>query len=237
MGGGGGRPLVLALALFAGVLWRRATVDSDGQPVLDPQQVCRSLCDGDFWDSADAGDVRRKLASGRRAANQLAADGLRNAGSETGRRPLHEASAGTRDDGGWTSLLWAVERGAGDAVEGDAAGCETAPPGVLRSGNADSRRGRWSSGDCLAYFRDASYQDLYAFELVENRYIEVRLRSSDADAYLAIIDAFGDVIDRNDGGGDSHIGANLRLGHCWISATTYSDRTTGDYQLTVSVKN
>lgn len=119
--------------------------------------------------------------------------------------------------------------------------CEVTDLGTLGSEsdgglNAD---GRWSTEDCDSSFHVDSDAHNYQFEVVDAGRVRIDLKSSDADAYLYLLDAEGDrITDNDDGGGslDARIERDLAPDTYLIEATTVGGRRQGaaDFSLSIS---
>lgn len=96
--------------------------------------------------------------------------------------------------------------------------------------------GRWTSHDCDAERHPGSYADIHTFTLDADTVITIDLES-DADAYLFLTDADGNLITWNDDGGDGHdarIQRRLPAGEYQIVATTFAARERGRYWLSIA---
>ena len=85
---------------------------------------------------------------------------------------------------------------------------------------------------------DNSFADLYQMNLTADTAIDLRLNSSEFDAYLVLLDSKGAVIDEDDDGGgntNSRITRNLAAGAYYIAAKPFGDYTShGAYTLITS---
>jgi hypothetical protein len=86
-------------------------------------------------------------------------------------------------------------------------------------------------------FGDHTFADLYKIELTEAATLDIRLISAAFDAYLLLLDAKGNLVDRDDDGGgnrDARIVASLAPGAYYIVAKPVADYTAaGAYTLSV----
>jgi hypothetical protein len=87
-------------------------------------------------------------------------------------------------------------------------------------------------------YTDNSFADLYQLNLTADAAIDLRLNSSEFDAYLVLLDSKGAVIDEDDDGGgntNSRITRNLAAGVYYIVAEPFGDYTShGAYTLITS---
>jgi len=87
-------------------------------------------------------------------------------------------------------------------------------------------------------YTDNSFADLYQMNLTADAAIDLRLNSSEFDAYLVLLDSKGAVIDEDDDGGgntNSRITRNLAAGTYYIVAKPFGDYTShGAYSLITS---
>jgi hypothetical protein len=87
-------------------------------------------------------------------------------------------------------------------------------------------------------YTDNSFADLYQMNLTADAAIDLRLNSSEFDAYLVLLDSKGAVIDEDDDGGgntNSRITRNLAAGVYYIVAEPFGDYTShGAYTLITS---
>ncbi|MCY3543602.1 MAG: hypothetical protein OXH22_06125 [Chloroflexi bacterium] len=99
-------------------------------------------------------------------------------------------------------------------------------------------QGSWTS-DCTSQYRQDSYARSYSLRLTEPAEVTITLES-EADPYLFLHSEQGDFIDENDDidldvrNYNSRIIASLSAGSYTIEATTYLERVTGDFTLTVT---
>ncbi len=99
-----------------------------------------------------------------------------------------------------------------------------------------STSGEWTSHDCEADLRSGAYADNYTFALEEETLLTIDLESY-ADAYLFLASSDGNVIARNDDGGDGHdarIRHRLPAGEYQVIATTLAERERGRYWLSIA---
>jgi len=73
-------------------------------------------------------------------------------------------------------------------------------------------------GYASCQYTDATFADIYQFQLAGDTTIDVRMNSQDFDAALLLLDAKGNLIDEDDDGGD---GTNARITHMLGSGTYY----------------
>ncbi len=98
-------------------------------------------------------------------------------------------------------------------------------------------QGSWTS-DCTSQYRQDSYARSYSLRLTEPAEVTITLES-EADPYLFLHTEQGDFIDENDDidldvrNYNSRIIASLSAGSYTIEATTYLERVTGDFTLTI----
>ena len=119
--------------------------------------------------------------------------------------------------------------------------CEVTDLGTLGNGSDGglSADGRWSTEDCDSSFHNDSDAHNYRFEVAEAGRIRIDLKSSDADAYLYLLDADEKrITDNDDGGGslDARIERDLAVGTYLIEATTVGGRRQGaaDFNLSIN---
>ena len=99
--------------------------------------------------------------------------------------------------------------------------------GILEAGDAESRNRSESRADC------------YTFSGTAGDRVDISLNSDDFDTYLYLLDADGEVVVSDDGGGD---GGNSRITSFAlpstetfaIEATSFSGSSTGTYTLTLT---
>lgn len=120
-------------------------------------------------------------------------------------------------------------------------GCEVTDLGTLGSGSDGglSAEGRWSTEDCDSSFHNDSDAHNYQFAVAEAGRVRIDLSSSDADAFLYLLDADGNrITDNDDGGGslDARIERDLEPGTYMLEATTVGGRRQGaaDFSLSIS---
>jgi hypothetical protein len=92
--------------------------------------------------------------------------------------------------------------------------------------------GTLSSSDCT--LDDGTYVDLYGFTVATTREVTITLRSTAFDAYLALFNSSGAVLEQDDddgGGSDARIVRTLTPGTYFIAANSF-DIDTGAYTLT-----
>ncbi len=76
-------------------------------------------------------------------------------------------------------------------------------------------------------YLDSTFADIYQVQLTTSTVIDLRLNSSDFDAYLVLLDAQGNLVDQDD---DSGGGTNARITHLLGAGTYYLvAKPTGDY--------
>ena len=103
----------------------------------------------------------------------------------------------------------------------------------LGSGQSFSAYGSWSDEDCRSTERPGSSADLYRLRLPMPATALITLASTDADAHLALTNAAGRVLARNDDHGDgtdSRIELALEAGVYSIEAATF-EPAEGSYRL------
>jgi hypothetical protein len=87
-------------------------------------------------------------------------------------------------------------------------------------------------------YPDDTFSDIYQLNLADITALDVRLDSTDFDAYLVILDSKGNVIDLDDnsgGGTNALISDTFDPGTYYVVAKPFSGYTaTGKYLLTVS---
>jgi hypothetical protein len=85
-------------------------------------------------------------------------------------------------------------------------------------------------------YTDNSFADLYRMDLTADAAIDLRLDSSEFDAYLVLLDSTGAVVDEDDDSGgntNSHIARNLPAGTYFMVVKPFGDYTShGAYTLT-----
>ena len=119
-------------------------------------------------------------------------------------------------------------------------GCEVTDLGTL-GGDSEgglSAEGRWSTEDCDSAFHNDSDAHNYQFAVAETGRVRIDLSSTDADAYLYLLDADGNrITDNDDGGGslDARIERDLAVGTYRIEATTVGGRRQGAAGFSLSI--
>ena len=85
---------------------------------------------------------------------------------------------------------------------------------------------------------DATFADIYQIDLTSDTTIDLRLNSADFDGYLILLDAKGNVVDRDDNGGggtNARINRSLGQGTYYVVAKPSSDYTSvGAYKLSLA---
>jgi hypothetical protein len=79
-------------------------------------------------------------------------------------------------------------------------------------------------------YPDATFADIYKIEMPDSASVDLRLTSSDFDAYLLLLDAKGNLIDQDDdsgGGRNARINRLLPPGAYYVVAKPVSDYTSG----------
>lgn len=115
--------------------------------------------------------------------------------------------------------------------------CET--QGDLRPqlGAPAAISGSWSSSDCRAPWRRASYLDRYRLHISQNALVTIDLTSR-VDTWLRLVGTDGRVIGDNDdvnypSNRNSQISRVLRSGTYYVEASTFYSQDTGTYELRV----
>lgn len=109
-----------------------------------------------------------------------------------------------------------------------------APKAVIPIGNTVS--GTISFSGCQ--YVDDTFADIYRIEVTEPGTLDIRLASAEFDAYLVLLDAKGNLIDRDDDGGgnrDARIISSLQPGSYFIVAKPAQQYTAGG-AYTISVQ-
>ena len=87
-------------------------------------------------------------------------------------------------------------------------------------------------------YTDGTFADLYRMDLASDTTIDLRLNSSDFDAYLVLLDGKGNLVDRDDdSGGNTNARLNrlLPAGTYYVVAKPFSDYThVGSYTLSLA---
>jgi tyrosinase len=109
-----------------------------------------------------------------------------------------------------------------------------APRGSLPAGG--SVTGNINSAGCQ--YIDSTLADIYRIDLQNAGIIDLRLNSSDFDAYLVLVDPKGDLVAQDDdsgGGTNSRINMPLSAGTYYVVAKPFSDYfSQGNYTLTLA---
>ncbi|MYA58929.1 MAG: hypothetical protein F4X40_00010, partial [Chloroflexi bacterium] len=118
--------------------------------------------------------------------------------------------------------------------------CEVIDLGTLGSDSDGglSTEGRWSTEDCDSSFHVESDAHNYQFAVAEAGRIRIELKSSDADAFLYLLDGDGNrITDNDDGGGnlDARIERDLAPGSYLLEATTVGGRRQGAADFSLSI--
>ena len=95
--------------------------------------------------------------------------------------------------------------------------------------------GRWTGNSSISAHRSDCYARHYSFELNSRSIVTIDLESS-RDAYLYLIDSAGERIASDDDSGEgtnARIRETLQAGFYTIEATTYGNRQTGSFELTL----
>ena len=109
-------------------------------------------------------------------------------------------------------------------------------PGIVAE-----RTGSWTSTDCTSKHagRSGSYSDTWGFVLTDQADVTIDLASTNADAYVYLVDNNGIVVEQDDDDGrgrDARISRTLLPGTYWVRATTKSPRDQGSYELTIAAR-
>ena len=116
------------------------------------------------------------------------------------------------------------------------------PSACVQPLTSEVTQGSWSA-DCLSTRRDNSYARAYTFSISQQSDVTIDLQSQ-TDTYLYLLSGTGasaayldenDDIDTDGGDYNSRITRTLAAGDYTIEATTYDERATGDFTLTVAV--
>ena len=116
------------------------------------------------------------------------------------------------------------------------------PSACVQPLTSEVTQGSWSA-DCLSTQRDNSYARAYTFSVSQQSDVTIDLQSQ-TDTYLYLLSGTGasaayleenDDIDTDGGNYNSRITKTLAAGDYTIEATTYDERATGDFTLTVAV--
>ena len=111
--------------------------------------------------------------------------------------------------------------------------------GTITFPSSSTQTGSWT-GTCDSENRPSRYARYYTFTLNASSVMTLDLTSSDADAFLYLMQGSGkrgNIIDLNDDGGDgrnSRIIHNLPFGTYTIEATTYASEDTGSFSLEIN---
>ncbi len=90
-------------------------------------------------------------------------------------------------------------------------------------------------------YTDNTFADLYLLNLAADATIDLRLNSSDFDAYLVLLDSNGAVIDEDDDSGgntNARVTHSLAAGTYFVVAKPFGDYTShGGYTLSAATGN
>ncbi len=102
--------------------------------------------------------------------------------------------------------------------------------------------GNWTVG-CSSTHHSGSYAKYYTFNLSRRQQVTINLQSTSADAYMILLNGSGNngsIIERDDDDGgnrNSQITRTLSPGTYTIEATTYNQRRTGRFSLSLTTDN